>query len=461
MKLLRYLLATLLTLTTPVPAGWLPLADSIVIPVSNACSTSSGTTITFTAQGTGGANPNRISGVSINWDDSTNAGTASITAVTIGGISMIKAVSALSGAQNSKSEIWYVSNPSGTTANIVITAATAINGITIEVYSLIGFVTDPVVSAVGTTTVSQPYNNKQLALAAGSRQVNVSTSLSNMTNDFSSACGPNLWGVHASQSLRGNNQTLTSIINPTSNTPLIALAVWTPGSAVAGSCTASSNFFARAGTLDATHHSAYDTLICGLVTDGIFSKLDVLYIFATQNTATAQLNLVSSSFSATLNGAPTFTTDRGYTGVAASTTVYIDTGFNPSSGTPNFIQNSAHVSVWCVTNAAADVVSAIGASNPSGQGTSLIPRHTNGSTFYRVTAQGISGVANAVSNGHYLASRTGLTTMVGYKNGASVLTDATGAFSIQSGNFYTIGHNELVTGPQSNQNHFAEARIGP
>ncbi len=181
MKLLRYLLATLLTLTTPVPAGWLPLADSIVIPVSNACSTSSGTTITFTAQGTGGANPNRISGVSINWDDSTNAGTASITAVTIGGISMIKAVSALSGAQNSNSEIWYVSNPSGTTANIVITAATAINGITIEVYSLVGFVTDPIANAVGTTTVSQPYNNKQLALAAGSRQVNVSTSLSNLT----------------------------------------------------------------------------------------------------------------------------------------------------------------------------------------------------------------------------------------------------------------------------------------
>src|SRR5258706_1226802 len=146
MRLLKYLLAALLVLASPASAaGWMPLADSIVTPVSNACSTVSGTTITFTAQGTGGANPNRISVVSINWDDSTNAGTASITAVTIGGISMIQSVSALSGAQNSNSEIWYVSNPSGTTANIVITAATAINGITIEVYSLVGFVTDPVV----------------------------------------------------------------------------------------------------------------------------------------------------------------------------------------------------------------------------------------------------------------------------------------------------------------------------
>src|SRR5258708_5912868 len=146
----------------------MPLAVSIVPPTSNACSTASGTTITFTAQATGGVNPNRISVVSINWDDSTNAGTASITAVTLGGASMIKAASALSGAQNSNSEIWYIANPSGTSANIVITAASAINGITIEVYSLIGFVTNPVASGVGTTSVSQGYNNKQVALAAGS-----------------------------------------------------------------------------------------------------------------------------------------------------------------------------------------------------------------------------------------------------------------------------------------------------
>src|SRR6266403_1840858 len=139
-KLIR-LLTCLALATTPTSAAWLPLADSVVTSVSNACSTASGTTITFTAQGTGTTNPNRISVVSINWDDSTNAGTASITTVTIGGISMIKAVSALSGAQNSNSEIWYVTNPSGTSANIVITAATAINGVTIEVYSLVGFIT--------------------------------------------------------------------------------------------------------------------------------------------------------------------------------------------------------------------------------------------------------------------------------------------------------------------------------
>src|SRR6266403_6211137 len=247
---LTHLLICLALVTTPAAAGWLPLSEPSATPVSNACSTSSGTSITFTAQGVGGANPNRISAVSINWDDSTNAGTASITAVTLGGASMIKEVSALSGAQNSNSEIWYISNPSGTSANIVITAATAINGVTIEVYSLVGFITTPISSSVGTTSVSQGYNNKQVALAAGSRQINVSTSLSNMVNDFSSACGPSLWGVHASQRLNGTNQTLTSTISPTSNTPLIALAVWSSGTG-GPPCTESTTFLARTSGLDA------------------------------------------------------------------------------------------------------------------------------------------------------------------------------------------------------------------
>lgn len=206
-------------------------------PVSNACINSSGTTITFTAQGVGGANPRRISVVSINWSDSTAAGTAELTAVTIGGINMARQVRASGDNQNSNSEIWYVANPTGTTANIVATFSTAVDGVTIEVYSLIGYLS-VIATTTGTTSVSQTYNNKQLAIAVASRTVNVSTSLSNMTNDYSSACGASLWGVHASQRLTGNG-TLSSAISPTSNNPKIALAVWqtTTASACASNIT--------------------------------------------------------------------------------------------------------------------------------------------------------------------------------------------------------------------------------
>src|SRR6266403_2510900 len=153
-KLLASLLAFFLWATPAFAQGWLPLAEASVTPVSNACTTSSGTTITFTAQGTGGANPNRISVVSINWDDSTNAGTAQLNAMSIGGISMVQAASASSGVQNSNSELWYVANPSGSTANIVATFATAVNGVTIEVYSLVGYTSAPISNTAGTTSVS-------------------------------------------------------------------------------------------------------------------------------------------------------------------------------------------------------------------------------------------------------------------------------------------------------------------
>ncbi len=97
---------------------------------------------------------------------------------------------------------------------------------TIAIYRLVGFNSlAPQATTVGTTSVTQAFQAKNLAIEAGSRTVNVSTSLSNLTNDFSSACGANLWGVHASGVLNGNG-TLTSTISPTSNNPLIALGVW-------------------------------------------------------------------------------------------------------------------------------------------------------------------------------------------------------------------------------------------
>ena len=74
-------------------------------------------------------------------------------------------------------------------------------------------------------------------------------------------------------------------------------------------------FLARTSGLDTTHVNAYTALIDGLVADGVWSKFDVLRIYATQNSTTALLNLKSSSFTAVTHGSPSFTADRGFTGV--------------------------------------------------------------------------------------------------------------------------------------------------
>src|SRR3974390_3125511 len=69
-----------------------------------------------------------------------------------------------------------------------------------------------------------------------------------------------------------------------------------PGGAFTPSCSQSSNFLARAtGVTSNTDKTNYDTMICGLVTDGVWSKLDALYVFAAVDRTTAKLNLVSSS----------------------------------------------------------------------------------------------------------------------------------------------------------------------
>src|SRR6266436_1867234 len=88
-----------------------------------------------------------------------------------------------------------------------------------------------------------------------------------------------------------------------------------------GGGTTASNFLARTSGLDATHITAYTDLLNGLDTDGLTSKLDVLHVYATQDSATALLNLVSTNFNGTAHGSPAFTADHGFRGTDASTTV--------------------------------------------------------------------------------------------------------------------------------------------
>jgi hypothetical protein len=83
----------------------------------------------------------------------------------------------------------------------------------------------------------------------------------------------------------------------------------------------------------------------------VWAKLDALWMPAistvghTNEQAVANLNLVSSNYTLAPNGSPTFTADRGYTGGADhNTTVWLDTGFNPATGSPHFVSGEAHIS---------------------------------------------------------------------------------------------------------------------
>jgi len=232
-----------------------------------------------------------------------------------------------------------------------------------------------------------------------------------------------------------------------------------PGGAT---CAAATAFLARTSGLNATHTAAYIALICGLVADGIWVQLDMLHIYATQDSTTALLNLVSTSYNGTAHGSPTFTTDRGFTGVNGSNTVYIDTGFNASTATsPKFVRDSAHLSVWGATDTGMSTQHAIG-ENDATDGTSIVtPRYSDGSSYFGVNS-GVSylTVTNATAQGHYIANRDTSTTIQGYKNGSLFGSQTlVNSLPVANRNIYTIGFNFQGSAFGSNI-QAAEASIG-
>ena len=203
-------------------------------------------------------------------------------------------------------------------------------------------------------------------------------------------------------------------------------------------------FLARASGLDATHQNAYADLIDGLVADGIWSKLDVLRIYATSSSANAVLNLVSSSYTGTINGSPTFTTDRGFTGVNASTTVYIESHFNPSTApTPKFTRNSCHLSTWTLNSGGLSQAPELGyQDSPSGNSVAQIYAKYNGDnhTYVRPQTTGASGGDAGIladKRGHIGANRSSSVQVDGYQNGASIYSN--GATASTAINNVTIG----------------------
>jgi hypothetical protein len=207
-------------------------------------------------------------------------------------------------------------------------------------------------------------------------------------------------------------------------------------------------FLARTSGLDSTHTTAYTNLINGLVSDGVWSKLDVLYVFATADTTTALLNLKSANFTGITHGPPTFTVDRGFTGADLSTTIWIDSGFNATTASgAGFTANSCHISAWVDTNGASNIV--IGIEGDTGTNrTNIYPwNSTTGNSEFRINDSGSSaGVSIGNSTGHWVASRTSSTVSTGYRNGSSVATPNAAAGTLQNGNIYVLAVHNIVNG---------------
>jgi hypothetical protein len=191
-----------------------------------------------------------------------------------------------------------------------------------------------------------------------------------------------------------------------------------------GSCAASTTFLARTSGLSGTESTAYDTMICGMITDGVgcsawsgsSGNLDALYIFATNTTTTANLNLCGTSHTLTQTGTVTFSADHGYTGDGS--TGYLATGINPCAGGFNATQNSETIGAYVLTNRSANQNYAeIGASD--GTNYSYITALDAGAAYYDINGAKFPTGTSSNAQGSWAAFRSSSSDVSQYTNESS------------------------------------------
>lgn len=170
-----------------------------------------------------------------------------------------------------------------------------------------------------------------------------------------------------------------------------------------------------------------DAMIVGLKADGVWTKLDRLWLFAAENTASALVDMVADT-TATPTLGPVFTADRGYAGNGLN--AYIDSNLPNNFGTGNFQRNAACYFGWSNT-AGMDGGGLFGTF--LGTKSQLFPLFTDGTTYGCIN----SGVwdfayAGTGETGLYLMNRTGSLDSTLDVNGVQTAVNSTNASTAQS-----------------------------
>lgn len=209
-----------------------------------------------------------------------------------------------------------------------------------------------------------------------------------------------------------------------------------------------------------TRAAQINNFIAALIWLGIWQKLDALYLLAAADAQAAQRNWIADQFNLTPVNAPTFTADRGYAGNGTSS--YLDTGFNPASGSPKYLRDSASFGIWrnvLATSGLKVDAGAIFNSAPYpgvvfqtniGVGNELASLNANGSIT--------SGLAYGL--GHRTVSRQGSAGYAYYSNGAKVIDLTHASVAVQSLNIFLLALNQGGTPSQHSNARLSAFYIG-
>jgi len=197
--------------------------------------------------------------------------------------------------------------------------------------------------------------------------------------------------------------------------------------------------------------NALNTFEAGLIANSLTTKFNAIYPFVGGDSTKHRYNFINTlTFQLTFNGlwihSPTGALPNG-------TNAYANTGLLPSTV---LSLNDTHLSVYSRTNtnAGIDIGAAI-----TGNITYITARLT-GNYIGNIHQSTNSLVANANSQGHYLASRTASTTNTGYKNGSSILASTQLSTIRPSVNVYLGARNINGTADNFSARELAMASIG-
>lgn len=189
-----------------------------------------------------------------------------------------------------------------------------------------------------------------------------------------------------------------------------------------------------------------DTLVGGLKSSGVWSKLDALYVFAAADSQAARRNWIQDLYNATAVSSPTFTADRGFAGDGAAS--YVDSTFNPSTAVgAKFARNSAYFGFWSRTSG--QLAASVAGYFNGTDGVSRLPRNASDSSTGRIN-QGGPLSAGSITDGSGLIgiARSAAAVERQSRNGVNQATgtDASTALAngtLRFGNFGTASFSPM------------------
>lgn len=198
------------------------------------------------------------------------------------------------------------------------------------------------------------------------------------------------------------------------------------------------------------YQKAINELVKELKAHGNWTKLDRLWIHATEAQQHAKVSLVNpASPQLTEFNSPTWTANRGYSGNGS--TMYINTNFKPASSGVTYTMNAASLGIYTRVDGISSSSYPIGVNGAGANDRALIGFLPN--IDYRLNSINSTSISNTGTSGFYTAVRTSSTSKSIYRNGSLINTTVDTATNLPSLDIFLLAFNAagVATLPTTNQ----------